>query len=168
VVANAPITVPVTALAAQVYSPPVVGKPHVFIYNTGPGTVYVGGPGVTVNQGLPLPAKQQIDYGYAPNPLYAVVGGLTLSGTITTTTTAAITHGASTKVTVTAITNFAAGQTVQVGAGTAAETLAVASTSTAPSITFTTQPQLDHVSGAAVTVVTNATTGTLRVVPGTS
>lgn len=167
-VANAPVTVPVTATATQVFNPPAVGKPHAFLYNAGPSVVYVGQANVTAGTGLPLQPKANIDFGYSPSAIYAVAGGLTLSGTVTTTTTAAITHGASTKVAVTAITGFAAGQTVQVGAGTAAENLVISSTSTAPSITFTTQFQLDHVSGAALAQVTNATVSTLRVVTGTS
>ena len=157
---------PVGAAAKQVYNPAVTGTPSAVLFNSGPGVVYVGGAGVTPNNGLPVQPHNGIDFAYAPTALFAVAGGLTLSGSVTTTTSAAITHGASTTVGVAAVTGFVAGQTVQVGAGTAAETLVVKATSTAPSITFTTKPAYDHISGVAVTLVTNAVTGTLRVTAG--
>jgi hypothetical protein len=165
---SAPVTMPVGPASAQVYAPAPVGKPHAVIHNSGPGIVYLGQSGVTQGQGLPLRAKETVELPNGVDAIYAVCGGLILSGTVTTTTTAAITHGASTTVAVTAITGFAAKQVVQVGAGTAAETLTISSTSTAPSVTFTSKPVLDHVSGAAMTLVTGAAAGTLRVSTGST
>lgn len=159
---------PVGPAGGQVYSPAVVGKPHAVIHNPGPSIAYLGQQGVTAQSGLPLRPRETVELPQGQDAIYAVCGGLTLSGTVTTTTTAAITHAASTVVAVTAITGFAAKQVVQVGAGTAAETLTISSTSTAPSLTFTSKPVLDHVSGAAVTLVTAASATTLRVTTGTS
>ena len=68
--------------------------------------------------------------------------------------------------TVTPDTGFAAGQTVQIGAGTSAETLVVSSTSTAPSLTFKTKPAYDHASGVTVAQATTGAVGTLKVSGG--
>jgi len=161
--------VPVGLAAAAVFTPPAgSGRPHAVIHNSGPGTVYLGQASVTAQNGLPLRAKEQIEFPFALDTIYACSGGLTLSGTVTTTTTAAVTHGASTVVAVTAITGFAAGQTVQVGAGTSAETLTISATSTAPSLKFTTKPAYDHASGVTVAQVTTGAVGTLKVTGGLS
>lgn len=163
----APVTVPITAAATQVYTPAAVGKPHAVLFNAGPGVVYIGGAGVTPANGLPLYPRNELDFATAPLGIYAVAGGATLSGTVTTTASAAITHGASTQISVAASASFAAGMIVQVGAGTAAETLVVASRASS-TITFTGKPQYDHATGVAVTQVTGATTGTLRVSVGSA
>lgn len=160
---------PVQAGASAIYSPSLgSGKPHAVIHNAGPGTVYLGQAGVTAQNGLPLRAKEELTFPFAYDTIYACSGGLTLSGTVTTTTTAAVTHGASTVVAVTAITGFAAGQTVQLGGGTGAETLVVSATSTAPSLKFTTKPAYDHISGVAVSQVTGGSPGTVKVTMGLS
>lgn len=167
--ATFPVIVPVAAGASAIYTPAAgPGVPHAVIQNTGPGTVFLGQAGVTVSNGLPLRAREEINFPYAYDTIYAVSGGATLSGTVTTTTTAAVTHGASTAVPVTATTGFAIGQTVQLGAGTAAETLVVKALSTAPSLIVTVKPAYDHVSGAAVTLVTGAAVGSVKVATGKS
>lgn len=161
------LTVPVTAAAGQVYAPAATGVPHAVIHNSGPSTVFLGGPGVTPNTGLPLPSKAEVTYPFAPTAIFAVAGSPTLSGTVTTTTSAAITHGASTQVAVAAGGSFTAGMLVQIGAGTSAEVLTVTSGS-ALAVNFTSKPQLDHASGVTVAQVTNFVASTLKVTAGAS
>jgi hypothetical protein len=161
--------VPVGLAAAAVFTPPAgSGIPHAVIHNAGPGTVYLGQASVTAQNGLALRAKEEVNFPYALDTIYACSGGLTLSGSVTTTSTAAVTHGASTAIPVTATTGFAAGQTVQVGAGTSAETLVVKATSTAPSLIFTVKPAYDHATGVTVAQVTAGAVGTLKVSAGLS
>lgn len=166
---NPTTVVPIQAGPTPIYTPAAgPGKPHVVIHNAGPGTVFIGQAGVTAQNGLPLRAKSEVDFPTAYDTIYAVAGGLTLSGTVTTTASAAITHGATTVVTVAAITGFVAGQTAQVGTGSAAETLVISATSTAPSLKFTTKPLYDHPSGVAIAAVTGASVGTVKVTMGKS
>lgn len=161
------IVTPVGPAGVQVYNPASVGKPHAVVHNPGPAILYLGQQGVTAQNGFPLRPKETIELPWGLDALYAICGGLTLSGTVTTTTTAALTHGASTVAAVTASAAFTVGQIVQVGAGTSAETLTVAAKASA-SITFTSKPVLDHVSGVAVTAVTAGSAGSIKVTTGTT
>ncbi len=164
---NTPVAVPVGPAAVQVYTPAVVGKPHLVIHNSGPATVYLGQVGVTAATGLPLPSKAKISLPFANVALYAACGGLTLSGTVTSNLSTAVTGGTSTTLVVASGTGFAAGQVVQVGSGGNAETLTLL-TAIGTTLTPTTKPAFDHAVGEAVTLVTGASPGTLRVVAGTS
>lgn len=164
---GSPVPVPVGAVAVQVYTPAPVGKPHLVIHNAGPATVYLGQIGVTAATGLPLPTKAKIDFPFANLALYGVCGGLTLSGTVTSNLGTAVTGGTSTTLVVVSGTGFLAGQIVQVGSGANAETLTLL-TAVGTTLTPTTKPTFDHAVGEAVTFVTGASPGTLRVVAGTT
>jgi hypothetical protein len=162
-----PVTVPVGPAPAQVYTPAVVGRPHLVIHNAGPGTVFLGQVGVTEAAGFPLPSKAEVSYPFANTAIYAVCGGLTLSGSVLSNVSTAITGGVSTTVVVASGTGFVAGQVIQVGSGSNLETLTL-STAIGTTLTPTTKPQYDHVVGEPVTLVTGAATGTLRVTAGTT
>lgn len=166
--ASTPIHTPVGAAPVQVYTPAAVGRPHAFVYNTGPATVYLGGPGVTATSGLALPPKMELDLANGVNAIYAACGGVTLSATATTNLTATTTGGSTTNLSVGTTANFAAGNQVQVGSGNTAEVGVVASFATGPIIVLTTAPVYDHRAGAAVTLVTGASPGTVKTVAGTS
>lgn len=160
--ASRPIFTPVGAVAVQVYTPAPVGRPHAIVFNTGPGTVYVGGPGVTPSSGLALPPLMEVDFANGVNAIYAVAGGVTVSATAVTNLTAAATGGSTTNLSVGTTANFAAGNQVQVGTGNTAEVGTIASFATGPIIVLTSAVVYDHRAGAQVAAVTGVSTGTVK------
>lgn len=164
--ASRAIYTPVGAVATQVYVPASVGRPHAFIFNTGPSTVYIGGAGVTPSSGMPLPPQMEIDLSNGVNAMYAVAGGNTLSATATTNLTAAATGGGTTNLSVGTTANFAAGNIVQVGTGNTAESGTIASFATGPIIVLASAVVYDHRAGAQVATVTGTSTATVKTVAG--
>lgn len=141
----------VSAAPVQIYVPPANGSPTAFLTNAGPAVVYLGGAGVTPNNGVPLPPGQSIDIARMTYALYAASSFAT---TATATTTTAAANSGATSLALTSGTGTANGQTVLVGSGSAAETVTIVSGGGTTTLT-TTALQYDHKSGAAVTVVTS-------------
>lgn len=137
------------------------------IHNTGPATVFLGQAGVTEAAGFPLPSKAEVNLPFAVTPIYAVCGGLVLSGSVLSNVSTAVTGGVSTTIVVVSGTGFAQGQFIQVGSGSNLETLTLAS-AVGTTLTPTTKPLYDHAVGEPVTLITGASPGTLRVTAGTS
>lgn len=160
--ANVPTTTAVSAVPVLVYNPAPAGNPTVFITNTGIAVVYLGSSAVTIATGMPLPPGQVLDIARFPYSVYAT-SGYTATATATTTTAAA--NSGATSLVITSGTGINNGALILVGSGTNAEVTTVTSgggttTLTVPAL------NLDHRSGAAVTVVTaNATA--VSVVAGT-
>jgi hypothetical protein len=157
--------VPVTAVSAapvKIYTPAPSGSPTAFISNLGTAVVYLGGAGVTPNNGVPLPPGQSLDIARMTFSLYAASG---VTATATATTLNGAVAAGSTALTLTSGTGTVNGQTIQVGAGTSAEVVTITAGGGTTSIT-TTATQYDHASGVAVTVVTG-NGSTVNVVAGT-
>ena len=166
--ASRSIYTPVGAAPVQVYTPASVGRPHVVVFNAGPSTVYVGGAGVTASSGLALPPQTELSFANGVNAIYAAAGGVTVSGTATTNLTAAATGGLTSNISVGTTANFAAGNLVQVGTGGTSEVGTIASIPDSTHLTLAAAVVYDHRAGAAVAVVTGASTGTVKTVAGTS
>lgn len=162
--ASRPIFTPVGAVAVQVYAAAPVGRPHAIVFNTGPGTVYVGGLGVTPTSGLALPPLMEVDFANGVNAIYAVAGGITLSGTAVTNLTAAATGGSTSNLSVGTTANFAVGNVVQVGTGNTAEAGTISAIPDSTHLTLAAAVVYDHRAGAQVATVTGVSTGTVKTV----
>lgn len=139
----------------QIYVPAGSGTPHVWLFNQGNSTCYVGGPNVTPFSGIPLPPNAEIKIPAGFAPLYAV-GGVQAVGT-TTTTTAAANAGATAlalTASIGAIGNFAI--VTSSGASQGGELVQFTAVGTASTVT----PALlyDHKLGSTVTLATLAPT----------
>lgn len=141
----------VSAAPVKIYTPAPSGSPTAFVNNSGPGLIYLGGAGVTPNNGVPLPPNQSVNIARMAYALYAVSGN---SATAVATTTTAANAAGDTSLAITSGTGTVNGQTVRVGAGTAAEVVTIVSGGGTTTLTVTAL-QYDHASGAAVTVVTS-------------
>lgn len=159
---------PVGAAAVQVYSPASAGTPHAVIYNTGPSTVYLGGSGVTATSGLAVPPKMEVSFANGVNAIYAVAGGVTVSGTATTNLTAASTGGQTSNLTVGTTANFAVGNLVQVGTGGTGEVGTISAIPDSTHLTLSAATVYDHRAGAAVSAVTGVSTATVKSIAGTT
>lgn len=155
-------TTAVSAAPIQIYVPPASGSPTAFLSNIGPAVVYLGGAGVTPNNGVPLPAGQSIDIARMTYALYAASSYNT---TATATTTTAAAASAATSLAITSGTGTVNGQTVLVGTGSASEVVTITAGGGTTTLTVTAL-QYDHKSGAAVTVVTS-NGSSVNVVAGT-
>lgn len=144
-------TTAVSAAPVQIYVPPASGSPTAFITNSGPAVVYLGGAGVTPNNGVALPPGQSVDIARMTFALYAASASAT---TATATTTTAAANSGATSLAITSGTGTVNGQTVLVGTGSASEVVTITSGGGTTTLTVTAL-QYDHKSGAAVTVVTS-------------
>ena len=159
-----PSGVAVSGAATQVYVPASVGSPTATITNTGKTTAYIGGASVTVSTGLALFPNQMIDFPAYTTGIWAVAAAGTLGPAATLSAAGTV---AALTLAVTATSGFGTSTVLQVGSGTAAETLTVATT-TGTTVTFTTAARWAHASGEAISLV-NASQGTsLSVLAGTS
>lgn len=159
---------PVGAAAVKVYTPAPTGRPHAVVYNYGPATVYLGGPGVTANSGLALPPTTEVNFARGGNAIYAAAGGVTVSGTATTNLTAPASGGTTSNLTVGTTANFAVGNQVQIGTGGNAEIGTISAFASATQITLTAPVVYDHTTGQAVAAVTGSSPGTVKVTAGTT
>lgn len=150
------------------FTPNTAASNTIRVVNTGRNVVYVGGPQVTQNNGLPvLPGGRPLEVNGLTGSLYALsgVGGLVVAGTMSSS---AVTVG-TTAVTLTATvpTALAAGAVVVVGstAGSGWEAQVVASTTASSQITFANPLVQDHV-GSGVVYTANAAYGQVQIVAG--
>lgn len=156
------INTAISGTGTLIYTPAKSGTPTFFVTNTGPSVVYLGQANVQPGGGFPLYTNQTIDLSNQPSSIYAVSG---VTPTATTTTSTAAANSGATAVAVTSGTGIANGAIIQIGSGSNAETTSV--TSGGGTLTLTVPAlQLDHRTGAAVTVMT-AAGSVLSVVPGT-
>lgn len=145
---------PVATPNIQVYYPPTNGSPHCVIFNNGASPAYLGGTGVTAATGLWFPPGAQLSLPFAPQPIWAVGGGLTL-GTVSTTLTINAAAGG-TVLAVAGTASLVAGVLLQVGnnnRAAAQETVIIAAAPNAGTVTTTTPLQFDHNSGGTVWTV---------------
>jgi hypothetical protein len=159
-----PTCVPVSGAATQVYNPAAVGSPNVTIFNNGTQPAYLGGVAVTAASGFLLPPQQGFDLPYATIGIWAVAG----PGTVGTATTlgAAAAQGAGT-VNAAATSGFSAGNTLQIGTGSAAETGVVGTIPSGTSVVFTSGLRFAHSSGEALALVSAPLGTSLNVLAGT-
>lgn len=83
---------PVGVIPQLVYVPAASGTPHMYVFNEGNSTAYIGGPGVNTVNGLALVPNQNVQVNIAYGTVYAV-GGFYANGTATTSLNAATTIG---------------------------------------------------------------------------
>jgi hypothetical protein len=150
------------------FTPNTSATATVRIVNTGRNTVYVGGPQVTQNNGMPVPANSKpVELIGVTSTLYCLsgVGGLAVAATMSSS---GVTVG-STAITLstTVPTSLAAGTTIVVGstAGTGWEAQVVNSTTASSQITFANPLVQDHV-GSGVIYTANAAPGQVQFVAG--
>lgn len=155
---------PVSASVVQIYSPAAVGTPTVFVFNTGTSSVYIGGSNVTFATGLQLLPGQQLEFPNYPYGIWAVCNPGT-TGTSTTLSAAAAQAG--TSVTVGATSGYSAGQVLQVGTASAAETVVVSTVPNGTTVTFTTGLRWAHASGETLALVNASAGSSLNVMAGT-
>lgn len=140
---------PVSAtIPTVVYNPPPAGTPHVFLYNEGGSTVYLGGSGVSTTMGLALAPNDKIRLPNAGGTIWAVSGYNTVSpqGTVITATS---TFPAGTILTDAAGTSFTAGMWIAIESGTPRQEIAQVGGSNAGTV-FTLAP-LQYAHGTATT-----------------
>jgi hypothetical protein len=159
-----PSCAPVGAIATQIYNPAAVGTPAVSIFNNGSVTAYIGGSSVTAGTGFPLPSGQGFDLPNLSTGLWAVAGTGTL-GSATTLTVSAAQYAGTVNATSTA--GYAAGETLQIGAGAAAETAIIGTIPSGTTVVFTSGLRFAHGSGEALALVSAPLGTSLNVLAGT-
>jgi hypothetical protein len=140
---------PVSAtIPTVVYTPTSSGTPHAFLYNEGVSTVYLGGSGVSTQQGLALAPNDKIRLPYAGGTIWAISGYNTTSpqGTVISATS---TFPAGTTLTDAAGTSFTAGMWIAIESGTPRQEIAQVNGSNAGSV-FT-NSALQYAHGTATT-----------------
>lgn len=156
---GSPNNVNVTPAASLVFTPTPGVQASVRFWNPGSGTTYVGGPGVTPGNGLPiLPGNRPVELQNVNVSLYAC-SGITSVGAATTVS-GAVAAGATTFTVASAVT---VGAWLRIGNGTGVEYVQVS----AGTGTVTTSSALlyDHAASATVATVT-ASPGPLSVQAG--
>ena len=151
-----------------VFTPNSSAPSNVTFYNNGRNTVYVGGPQVTQNSGVPVrPGGKPLELTGVTGTLYALssvtnpVVAATMSSSAVTVGTTAITLAT------TVPTALAAGAVIIVGstAGTGWEAQVVNTTNASSQITFANPLVQDHV-GSSVIYTASAQYAQVTVVPG--
>lgn len=147
---------PVGVIPQLVYVPAASGTPHMYVFNEGNSTAYIGGPGVNTVNGLALVPNQNVQVNIAYGTVYAV-GGFYANGTATTSLNAATTIGG-TAFTVGAGAGFTAGFQFVVEVGKNNQECFTVSTSNAGTITTLNAALYPHTNGGTVVSITSSPT----------
>ncbi len=152
----------ISALATQVYVPAAAGQPNVTLFNNGRNAIYLGGSSVTAGTGLPLNPNQSISLPRA----FTGIWGVCSTGFLGTATTFSANVAAGTNAAfLTATSGYGTGSTLQLGTGSNAETVSIA-TLAGTAVTFTSNTLFTHLSGDAASLVSAPLGSTLAIQRG--
>jgi len=159
-----PTSVPVSGVATQVYTPATVGTPNVTLFNNGSQPAYLGSAAVTAATGFLLPPQQGFDLPFASAGIWAVAA----AGTLGTATTLGLdaAQGAGT-VNAASTSGYSAGNVLQIGTGSAAETAVIGTIPSGTAVVFTSGLRFAHVSGEALALVSAPLGTSLNILAGT-